>query len=123
MKKNNKKGFTLIELLAVIIILGILLLIAVPVVSKYITDSRKKTYKNNLLKMVDEVSNNVNSLSGGYTFSSSEYLIVPLACVELEKGSNTKSPFGTYEPHNSFIVATWNNETGGTGFKYYVNLT
>ena len=120
MKKNNKKGFTLIELLAVIIILGILLLIAVPAVSKYITDSRKKTYKNNLLKMVDEVSNNVNSLSGGYTFSSSEYLIVPLACVELEKGSNTKSPFGTYEPHNSFIVATWNNEPGGTGFKYYV---
>ena len=30
MKKMNKKGFTLIELLAVIIILGVLLLIAVP---------------------------------------------------------------------------------------------
>ena len=120
MKKNNKKGFTLIELLAVIIILGILLLIAVPVVSKYITDSRKKTYKNNLLKMVDEVSNNVNSLSGDYTFNNKEYLIVPFSCIDLEKGSNTKSPFGTYDSNNSFVVVTWNNETGGTGFKYYV---
>ena len=42
--KNSKKGFTLIELLAVIIILGVLLLIAVPTVSKYIEDSRKNAY-------------------------------------------------------------------------------
>ena len=41
MKGLNKKGFTLIELLAVIIILGVLLLIAVPSVSKYITNSSK----------------------------------------------------------------------------------
>ena len=36
----NKKGFTLIELLAVIIILGIVLLIAVPSVSRIINDTR-----------------------------------------------------------------------------------
>ena len=40
----NKKGFTLIELLAVIIILGILMIIAIPSVTKYISDSRKSAY-------------------------------------------------------------------------------
>ena len=40
---KNKKGFTLIELLAVIVILGLLMAIAIPSVTKYITESRKKT--------------------------------------------------------------------------------
>ena len=40
---KNNKGFTLIELLAVIIILGILMIIAIPSVTKYITDSRKNS--------------------------------------------------------------------------------
>ena len=40
----KRKGFTLIEILAVIVILGILTLIAVPIVSNYIVDSRNKTY-------------------------------------------------------------------------------
>ena len=39
MKKNKKSGFTLIELLAVIVILGILMIIAVPSVIKYIRGS------------------------------------------------------------------------------------
>ena len=41
----KRKGFTLIEILAVIVILGIIAIIAVPIVSNYITDSRNKTYK------------------------------------------------------------------------------
>ena len=42
MKKINKKGFTLIELLAVIVILGIIMVIAVPMVQEYILKSRKE---------------------------------------------------------------------------------
>lgn len=40
--KDNKKGFTLVELLVTLVIVGILISILVPSVSKYITQSRKK---------------------------------------------------------------------------------
>ena len=41
-KKNN--GLTLIETLMVIVILGSLLIIVIPNISKRVTESRKKTY-------------------------------------------------------------------------------
>ena len=44
MKKINSKGFTLIELLAVITILGILMLVAIPAVSRTIENSRRDTF-------------------------------------------------------------------------------
>ena len=40
----NKKAFTLIELLAVIVILGVILMIAIPKVSQYINRSKKDSF-------------------------------------------------------------------------------
>lgn len=41
---NDKKAFTLVEIIAVIVILGVITLIAVPSVVKYLDDTRKTTY-------------------------------------------------------------------------------
>ncbi len=43
MRKNNK-GFTLVELLAVIVIMGILMMVAIPAVTRTIENSRKDTF-------------------------------------------------------------------------------
>ena len=59
MKKKN--GFTLIELLAVIIILGILMIIAIPSVTKYISDSRKSSYVDSAKEIIGSARNLVNS--------------------------------------------------------------
>ena len=44
--KQNKKGFTLIELLAVIVILGVIAVIAVPIVKNITKDAKMKSFMN-----------------------------------------------------------------------------
>ena len=44
MRRINKKGFTLVELLAVIVIMGILMMVAIPSISRVIENSRKDTF-------------------------------------------------------------------------------
>lgn len=48
MVKFNRNGFTLIELLAVITIMGILMIIAIPSITRVIENSRKDTFINTI---------------------------------------------------------------------------
>lgn len=92
---KNKKGFTLIELLAVIIILGVLMIIAIPSVTKYITESRKKTLVTTMGNYVSGVVIGVNKLGGVLTEKDVIYAI-PVDCVPVEAGG--KNPFGEWSP-------------------------
>ena len=59
MKSLGKKGFTLIELLAVITIMGILMLVAIPAVSRTIENSRRDTYATLAKQYITTVRNAV----------------------------------------------------------------
>lgn len=79
MKKN---GFTLIELLATIIVLGIISLIAFPLISDTISDQKEKLYKRQVATIVDATkalaAKNTNILPddrGQQTMVSIDYLI------------------------------------------------
>ena len=97
MKKMNKKGFTLIELLAVIVILGLLMAIAIPSVTKYINESRKKTLVGTIGNLIQAVSTDVNN--GDYAYaniSDGNTYAIPIECIALEKGGQ-KTPFGAWD--------------------------
>ena len=94
----NKKGFTLIELLAVIIILGILMIIAIPSVTKYISDSRKSAYIDTAKEIIGGARNFVNEGKIGMYDTNTTYYI-PSSCIQTENA--TKSNYD------------------GKGYKYY----
>jgi len=52
---GKKKGFTLIELLGVIVILALLVLIAVPAITRIMTSATKNSFKNEVNGMVSDL--------------------------------------------------------------------
>ena len=95
--KKNKKGFTLIELLAVIVILGLLMAIAIPSVTRYITQSRKKTAVSTMGNYMSAMVSEVNDLEYTFTTTNTIYA-VPIECISVERGG--KSPFGEWMQAN-----------------------
>ena len=58
-KKTNSKGFTLIELLAVITIMGILMIVAIPSVSRTIENSRRDTFADVAKSYINTIRSSV----------------------------------------------------------------
>ena len=116
MKKLNKKAFTLIELLAVIIILGILMIIAIPSVTEYINNSRKSAYVDTASAFISAARTKVNELKELKLTSENVLYFIEVgnaaeqSCVSLEKGGN--SPYGKWK--KAYVVVEYN----GKGYSY-----
>ena len=111
--KNNSKGFTLIELLAVIVILGILMITAIPAVTKYINSSKKSTF-------ADSAGAYINAAR--YSLLNDEYdcqtpaeagqtVYIPLydgnnVNIDIDKGSG-KSSYGKDYEKDSYVVVAY----------------
>ena len=107
---KRKKGFTLIELLAVIIILGVLVIVAIPAVTSYISESRKSSYITTTKNLISGARTLVNSGKLGMYDTSVTYYI-PYDMIPTENG--TKTPYGDIT--EGYVVVTYN----GQGYEYY----
>ena len=114
----NKKGFTLIEVIAVIIIIGVMLLIAVPNVTGYIFTSRKSSFATDIHAYLETVRAEYLGREYGPLVEDEELLIVPIKNIILEKGDAGQSPFGNYVYDKSYIVVAPEK----SGYEYYANV-
>ncbi len=133
--KNNNKGFTLIELLAVVVIMGILMIVAIPAVTKYIERSRKDAY-------VDTAKAYINSAR--YSILNDEYncqlptagnsVIIPIQSVvsgkkkdnvEIDQGGG-KSPYNKdlslTESYIRVTAESGNDSDGTTKYTYSIAI-
>ena len=113
--KKKSKAFTLIELLAVIIILGILMIVAIPSVTTYISDSRKSSYIDTAKNIVGGARNLVNEGKlEMYSTDTTYYL--PAKMIKTETG-DLKSPYGEFT--EAYVAVTFD----GKGYDYYWTST
>ncbi len=119
MKKHNN-GFTLVELLAVIVILGILLLLAMPAVTSQIELSRKKAFTNDAQTIASAVKDDI--LMGDKALTSNNGFTYDMSQINnlLDKKLG-KSPFGGNYKIASAKVDI-NNPTGRRSYTIRVCL-
>ena len=111
----KNKGFTLIELLAVIVILGVILIIAIPSVSTYISSSRRSTYISQAEGYIDGVINMIASKEISTRRKDTTYYI-PIECIEIDKGGY-ESPYGEWK--EAYVVVTYTDQK----YNYYWTST
>lgn len=108
---KNRKGFTLVELLAVIIILGVLLVIAVPKVSQYITKSKKDGFLAVGKLVIKSARQDLTSELFPLPIQTNDVTIITQDMISLEEESD-KSSFGGKYLYNKSYVAVINIGTG-----------
>ena len=119
---KNRKGFTLIELLAVIVILAILLAVAIPRITQYISGSRKDSLVTTAREFADTVEKDATSEKFVLPIATNDVTIVSLDMVQLQKGGK-KSPFNAKWKIDGSYVAIINVGTDiDPAYKYYVTL-
>ena len=100
---KKEKGFTLIELLAVIVILGLLLTIAVPAVSSYLTSSKKGSFISSAKLFIDQARDKV-LIEKTFPREANEKVMSPISNLDMEKDMEKSSYGNTWISNKSYVV-------------------
>lgn len=116
---NKKNGFTLIEVIAVIIIIGIVMLVAVPSVMEYIRGSDNEAYASNAMAYLETARAEYSMEEYGDLLDSDEVMIVPIKNITLEKSDGGESPYGLYDYDKCYIIIVPERN----GYQYYATMS
>ena len=100
---KNNKGFTLIELIAVVVILAVIMLVAVPNVVSTINKNKKEAFIEDAKKFRASVEAKISSDTSINKPNDNTILIFPLE--KVTKASISESPYGLpYSKSKSYVA-------------------
>ena len=105
-EQDLKPGFTLIEILSISFVIGAFIIIAFPLITRLIKESKYTTFATTINSFINGVSYKVNIQEYFLENEDTTYYI-PTKCVPLERGG-ISSPFGDFK--ESYVVVTYNGE-------------
>ena len=120
---KNSKGFTLIELIAVVVILGVIMLIAVPNILATLEKNKKETFLKDAQLLVSAAEYKLSSDTS--VPEPDTYNIIIFKLSDLPTAALSESPYGTnYSQSKSFVAVVKNRTDSGTAFQrqFYVHL-
>lgn len=123
---RNRKGFTLVELIAVVVIISILVLLAIVSVTKYVEESRKKTFVEDAKTILSAAKTN---------YASGEFETIPGVHDNISRASYSKeaingilgkklgkSPYNYDYKYIGVIITKSKDEDEKLNYDYYVCL-
>lgn len=126
---KNNKGFTMIELLAVVTIMGILAVIAIPAVTKYITKGQNQAYetmkKSTYIAAENYMMDNPGMLEVNETTSVTASKLVQLDYLEYlvdPASKNSAKRCDEYPESKVVIERKYNGPDGLPDYTYTVYL-
>lgn len=126
--KNNRNGFTLIELLACVIILGILLLIAVPSIGKYINSSKNGVYIEDMMVYLDTAKRGVYDGDYPSPINTNDAVIISFTAIinDIDQGGDESPYGGSYVKDNNnlnycYVVVVNVGTKSIPRYEYYIS--
>ena len=117
--KKNSKGFTLVELLATIVILGLLLVVAVPTVMNMVDNNRNKMYIDAAKKLVAQAEYQMRASSSKIEKPEGKGVIaISMVYLDSSDFDTTPTDGGEYIKEASFVVV----KNTDTGLEYSVTV-
>ena len=115
----NKKGFTLVELVIVVIILGVILVFALPNITSTLERNKKDQMIIDAKDMVEKAKNYALKTNGIYpTYGCSNELKLS----DIDPRNEIKdSPFGVKYSDSSYVKICLNSSSGSYEYKVYLS--